>query len=152
MIKGCVLTWFCMGDTSLRRAGLPTTLESPWFDDIPLCPFCVLLMLVTKLPLVFGYIYWGERCFCWRESKRCHWWSKATATQSIAASEATIAVETASMNELDECSTTNGITASIVPPSDYYPNKAPAELSSSVKKETRKIQIVCVFFYYSETF
>lgn len=87
-----------------------------------------------------------------RESKRCHWWSKATATQSIAASEATIAVEMASMNELDECSTTNRITTSIVPPSDYYPNKAPAELSSSVEKETRKIQIVCVFFIIRKHF
>lgn len=56
------------------------------------------------------------------------------------------------MNELDLCSTTNGITASIVPPSDYYPNKAPAELSSSVQKETRKIQIVCVFLLFGNSF
>lgn len=78
-----LLTWFCMGDTSLRRAGLPTTLESPWFDDIPLCPFCVLLMLVTKLPLSNGnnnknqppksrYIWVGEE-----------WWWYARRQSSI---------------------------------------------------------------------
>lgn len=50
MLLCCVLTWYCMGDTSLRLAGLPMMPPSPWLE-VPLCPFCA-LVLVTKLPLV----------------------------------------------------------------------------------------------------